>query len=67
VLIAVEIREDSTVALVSAQGETIARLQSLLQRLSRKDAPDNSRPSPPGDESSLPEAGAPVEITEENG
>jgi len=36
-LIAVEIREDSTVALLSAQGETIARLQSLLRCLARRD------------------------------
>jgi hypothetical protein len=38
-LVAVEISEDFTVALKSAQDETIGRLQSLLQRLSRRDNP----------------------------
>jgi hypothetical protein len=53
-LVAVEVREDFTVALKSAQDETIGRLQSLLQRLSRRDDPSprasiESQPHAPSD------------------
>jgi hypothetical protein len=64
--IAVEIREDFTVALIGAQSETVARLQSLLQRLSRRNVPDNSDSSPPSEESQSTHAAVQLEITEVN-
>ena len=66
VRIAVEIREDFTVALVGAQSETISRLQSLLSRLSRRNVPDNSGSSPPSEESQSAHAALQLEITEVN-
>jgi subtilisin-like proprotein convertase family protein len=66
VRIAVEIREDFTVALMGAQSETVARLQSLLEHLSRRNVPDNSGSSQPSEESKAAHAGVPLEITEVN-
>jgi hypothetical protein len=65
--VALEIREDFTVALVGAQDETIGRLRSLLQRLSRKDAPSTSSTSLANDESKSPQPAVELEITEVNG
>jgi hypothetical protein len=59
VLVAVEIREDFTVALVGAQGEAIARLTSLLQRLSRR-----NDPAPRAGADPSPDTPSRVEISE---
>jgi hypothetical protein len=64
--IAVEIREDFTVALIGAQSETVARLQSLLARLSRKNVPDNSGSSSSSEDSQSTHAAVQLEITEVN-
>ena len=65
--VALEIREDFTVAVVGAQDETIGRLRNLLQRLSRQDPPSTSRSSPANDESKSPQSAVELEITEANG
>jgi len=65
--VALEIREDFTVALVGAQDETIGRLRNLLQRLSRKDASSTSSSSLANDESKSPQHAVQLEITEVHG
>ena len=65
--VALEIREDFTVAVVGAQDETIGRLRNLLQRLSRRDAPSTSSSSLANDESTSPQPSVQLEITEVHG